>query len=124
MAHEFAHLLGVGSEAEANYFAFLVCMQSDSDAMRYSGYFSLLPYVAVSARKLLSDDRFQEWGKTVRPEIWQDYEVKQEYWSEKYSPLLGGMQDFAYNLFLKGNRVSEGKKNYGRVVELLIAGFI
>ena len=35
MAHEFAHLLGVGSEAEANYFAFLVCMQSDSDAMRY-----------------------------------------------------------------------------------------
>jgi hypothetical protein len=121
MAHEFAHLLGVGSEAEANYFAFLVCMQSDSDAMRYSGYFSLLPYVAVSARKLLSDDRFQEWGKTVRPEIWQDYEVKQEYWSEKYSPLLGGMQDFAYNLFLKGNRVSEGKKNYGRVVELLIA---
>lgn len=63
MAHEFAHLLGVGSEAEANYFAFLVCMQSDSDAMRYSGYFSLLPYVAVSARKLLSDDRFQEWGK-------------------------------------------------------------
>ncbi len=77
--------------------------------------------MAVSARKLLSDDRFQEWGKTVRPEIWQDYEVKQEYWSEKYSPLLGGMQDFAYNLFLKGNRVSEGKKNYGRVVELLIA---
>lgn len=42
MAHEFAHLLGVGSEAEADYFAFLVCMQSDSDAMRYSGYFSLL----------------------------------------------------------------------------------
>ena len=121
MAHEFAHLLGVGSEAEANYFAFLVCMQSDSDAMRYSGYFSLLPYVVVSARKLLSDDRFQEWGKTVRPEIWQDYEVKQEYWSEKYSPLLGGMQDFGYNLFLKGNRVSEGKKNYGRVVELLMA---
>lgn len=121
MAHEFAHLLGIGSEAEANYFAFLACVQSGSEAMKYSGYFSLLPYVATSAKKLLSDDRFREWGKSVRPEIWHNYEMKQKYWSGKYSPLLGGIQDFAYNLFLKGNRVSGGKKNYGQVVELLIA---
>ena len=40
--------------------------------------------------------------------------------SSSVCSLLGGMQDFDYNLFLKGNRVSEGKKNYGRVVELLI----
>ena len=41
--HELSHLLGVSNEAEANFHAYLGCVASDEAAIRFSGYFSLLP---------------------------------------------------------------------------------
>ena len=42
-AHELAHLLGITSEAEANFYAYQVCTRSQAMGIRFSGYFSVCP---------------------------------------------------------------------------------
>ena len=120
-AHEFSHLLGVSNEAEANYWAYRACTESFSTALQYCGYFGLFPYVLSNASYLLPKEDFQAWIQTVRPEIIEQYKEKNRYWQERYSPLIGSIQDFSYNLFLKGNKIASGKKNYAEVIGLLLS---
>ena len=120
-AHEFSHLLGVSNEAEANYWAYRTCTESSSTALQYCGYFGLFPYVLSNASYLLSKEDFQAWIETIRPEVKEQYNQKNAYWQEKYSPLIGSIQDFTYNLFLKGNKIASGKKNYAEVIGLLLS---
>ena len=51
VCHEYSHLKGYMFEDEANFLAFLACMQSDNDFVRYSGFINALDYV--------EDDLFQ-----------------------------------------------------------------
>lgn len=120
-AHEFSHLLGVSNEAEANYWAYRACTESDLPALQYCGYFGLFPYVVSNASYLLPKEDFQAWVQTIRPEIKEQYYEKNRYWQERYSPLIGSIQDFTYNLFLKGNKIPSGKKNYAEVIGLLLS---
>jgi hypothetical protein len=120
-AHEFSHLLGVSNEAEANYWAYRACTESSSPALQYCGYFGLLPYVISNASYLLSKEDFQAWIKTIKPEVRTQYNEKNAYWQERYSPWIGKIQDFTYNLFLKGNKIPSGKKNYAEVISLLLS---
>jgi len=39
----------------------------------------------------------------------------------KYSPLIGDVQDWIYDLYLKGNKIESGRKNYSEVIGLLIS---
>ena len=120
-AHEFSHLLGVSNEAEANYWAYRACTESDIQTMRYSGYMGLLPYVLSNASSLLTKEQFKEWVRNIRPEIIATYNEKQEYWRERYSPIIGKVQEVTYNLFLKGNQIPSGRKNYAEVISLLLS---
>ena len=120
-AHEFSHLLGVSNEAEANYWAYRACTESSSTTLQYCGYFGLFPYILSNASYLLPKEDFQAWIQTVRPEVIEQYKEKNRYWQERYSPLIGSIQDFSYNLFLKGNKIASGKKNYAEVIGLLLS---
>ena len=120
-AHEFSHLLGVSNEAEANYWAYRACTESDLPTLQYCGYFGLFPYVLSNASYLLSKEDFQAWIETIRPEVKEQYNQKNAYWQEKYSPLIGSIQDLTYNLFLKGHKIASGKKNYAEVIGLLLS---
>ena len=120
-AHEFSHLLGVSNEAEANYWAYRACTVSTSPTLQYCGYFGLLPYVISNASYLLPKEEFQAWVQTIKPEIIEQYNEKNTYWRELYSPWIGKIQDFTYNLFLKGNKIPSGKKNYAEVIGLLLS---
>ena len=90
-------------------------------AVRYSAYFGLLPYVLVNTSSVLTEEEFREWVKTIRPEVVKDYEYKRMYWNERYSPLLGEVQNQIYNLFLKGNNIPSGRKNYAEVIGMLLS---
>ena len=120
-AHEFSHLLGVSSEAEANYWAYRACTESSLPALQYCGHFGLLSYVVSNASRLLTEEDFEAWVKTIRPEIRKQYDEKNKYWREKYSPTIAKIQDFIYNLYLKGNKIKSGKKNYAEVIGLLLS---
>jgi hypothetical protein len=116
-----AHLLGISSEAEANLCSYLVCVRSDIPEIRFSGYFSILPYVIGNAYRLLPEEEYKLWVETLYPEVRQLYNDKNAYWQSRYSPLIGEAQDKMYNLFLKGNQISSGTANYSEVIALLMA---
>ncbi|MCR4825235.1 MAG: DUF3810 domain-containing protein, partial [Bacteroidales bacterium] len=68
-AHELSHLLGVSSEAEANYWAWRTCSASADPEIRYAALQSLLPYVLGNAKSALPAEEYSEWLGTLRPEV-------------------------------------------------------
>ena len=116
-----AHVLGVSSEAEANYYSYLICTTSSVREIRFSGYFSLLPYVLSNAYQVLPESDFKAWQETLRPEIIALYREKADHWRALYNPFLGEIQDKMYNWYLKGNRISSGTANYSEVISLIMA---
>ena len=119
-AHELAHLLGVSSEAEANYWAYKACTASDDPAVRYAALQSVLPYVLKNARAALPEEDYTRWVETLRPEVVEALQAEQAYWRERYVPWIGRLQARFYNLFLKSNRISSGMANYNEVVQLIL----
>ena len=120
-AHEFAHLLGITSEAEANFYAYQVCTRSQVQAIRFSGYLSVLPHVLNNARRLMAEEEYAQLFRRIRPEIIGLAKKNSEYWMKKYNPVIGRIQDRIYDLYLKGNKIESGRKNYSEVVGLLIS---
>lgn len=120
-AHELAHLLGITSEAEANFYAYQVCTRSQVQAIRFSGYLSILSHVLMNALLLMDEKEYTALTDRIRPEIKRLYLQNRAYWMEKYSPIVGEIQDFIYDLYLKGNRIESGRKNYSEVIGLLIS---
>lgn len=120
-AHELSHWLGVSSEAEANFWAYQVCLRSSDAAIRYQGYFGLLPYVLTNANSLLSQHEFEAWVQTLLPEITADYRKLRQLRARLYSPLVGSIQDTVYDWYLKSNRISSGQKNYAEVIGMILS---
>lgn len=120
-AHELAHFLGIASEAEANFYAYQVCISSDNEIIRYGGYFSIFNSVLSNARRLLTKEEYNDMLGTIRPEIIEQALSNREYWTNKYSPVIGEVQNWLLDLYLKGNNIESGMKNYSEVVGLLIS---
>lgn len=120
-AHEMAHVLGISNEAEANLYSYLVCTGSTVPEIRFSGYFSLLPYVLGNAYAVLDKADYERLIARIRPEIKELYNQKVAYWQALYSPVIGEAQEILYNSFLKGNKIPSGTANYSEVIALLIA---
>lgn len=120
-AHELSHLLGISNEDEANFWAYQICRNSDIPAVKYSGYYSLLPYVLSNASRVLNEDEYKEYVLSIRPEVRQQLADQQNFWKSKYSRTLGKIQSVIYDSMLKANKIPSGTKNYNQVVELIIA---
>lgn len=120
-AHEFSHLLGISSEAEANFYSYEVCTQSSVKEIRFSGYFSMLGHVLSNAKRLLTEEEYEALFQRIRPEVIQVAKQSDAYWSAKYSDFLGNIQNWVYDIYLKGNQIESGRKNYSEVVGLLIS---
>ena len=120
-AHELSHLLGITNEAEANFYAYEICTHSQDSFIRYSGYYSILSYVLSNVRRLTDEKTFREIYLSIRPEIIRQLVDDQKFWREKYSPLIGKIQDEMYDSYLKHHRISSGVKNYSEVIGLILA---
>lgn len=120
-AHELAHRLGIAKEAEANFYAYQVCTRSLIPEIRFSGYFSILGHVLSNAYRLMNEEDYKSLLNKIRPEIIELAKASQQYWAKKYNPLVGKMQDWIYDLYLKGNKIKSGRQNYSEVIGLLIS---
>lgn len=120
-AHELSHLLGISSEAEANFWAFETCIRSKNPTIRYSAYNGLLAYVANNARMALDKEAYEKWFATIRQEVINDENRLAKQWKERKNPTLNAAQDWLYNLYLKGNDIPQGLQNYAQVVGMLIS---
>ena len=120
-AHEYAHFLGIAHEGEANFYSYLVCTSSTDKAVKFSGYYHILPHVLNSVFNLLGEKEGEKFLNHIRPEIIRLAKDDRHYWLSKRSKMLDAAQDFVFDLYLKGNNVSEGRKSYSGVIALILA---
>ena len=121
MAHEMAHQRGIAREDEANFVAFLVCIDSDDSYLRYCGYTNMLNYIN-SALAQADREKYAEFYYNHTP-----LEIKKEFYAysvffDKYresvaSDISGAVND----TFLQSQGQKEGTKSYGLVVDLAVA---
>lgn len=127
MCHEAAHRLGIASEDEANFSAFLACASSEDARFRYAGYYNAFVYCLNAlyandsdrARAMLaeaSESDLRDGLALVRHDMSCTAEHYQEY--ESGFETVG---DVVNDTYLKGFGEEEGIKTYGLVVDYLIA---
>lgn len=120
-AHEFAHFLGVANEGEANFYSYIVCTASEDKAVRFSGYYHIFFHVLNNVFDILGEKEGEKFLKYIRPEIIQLAKNDRCYWISKRCKALDSAQDFIFDLYLKGNHVTEGRKSYSGVIGLILA---
>ena len=120
-AHEYAHFLGIANEGEANFYSYIVCTSSTDKAVKFSGYYHIFFHVLRNVFDVLGEKEGEKFLKHIRPEIIRLAKDDRHYWLSKRSKVLDAAQDFIFDLYLKGNNVSEGRKSYSGVVALILA---
>ena len=119
-AHELAHQRGIAREDEANFVAFLVCLQCDDSYIRYSGYMSVYEYV-ISALYKADKDRYntllQETDLAFRYEM-----IAYNAFFDKYKDnVAANVSGAINNSYLQSQGQTAGSRSYGMVVDLTVA---
>lgn len=122
LAHEMAHQFGIAKESEANLYAFIVCINSEDERIRYSAYASIISYLLNDVRALIPDE-YEGILNSVKPEIIEDLQRNRQHWLSARNKTLSDAQNKVYDAYLKGNRISSGRENYSEVVGLLISSY-
>lgn len=120
-AHEFAHFLGIANEGEANFYSYLVCTTSEEKALRFSGYYHIFFHVLANVYDILGEKEGDAYLRRIRPEIIQLAKSDRKYWLGKRCTLIDDFQNIIFDLYLKGNHISEGRKSYSGVIGLILS---
>ena len=119
-AHELAHQRGIAREDEANFVAFLVCMESDDAYIRYSGALNLYEYVVsalYSANYELYKENYYKQPKTVIAE-----RIAYSEFFDKYREnVVADVSEATNNAYLHSQGTPQGTRSYGMVVDLAVA---
>ena len=120
-AHEMSHQRGIAREDEANFVAFLVCMESDDVYIRYSALVNLLQYVSSALnradRELYAQVYRSHYPAALRAELSAYSKFFDEYRQSTASTVVGAVND----TFLQSQGQTQGTQSYGLVVDLFVA---
>ena len=119
MAHELAHQAGFMREDEANFIAYLACVNADDALLRYSGY-SLAYDYAMSALRKADPQAAERIAATLSPSVVADRQDRARFLAQFEGP-VAQMSNAANNAYLKANNQTDGTRSYGRMVDLLLA---
>lgn len=117
LAHEKSHQMGIASEAEANFLAYLVCLSSDNPVVQYSAKMEILGEFLIRARQTLAD--YPELREKVQPGILEDFRKINNRWRQHVGA-VSRVSRKAYDRYLKANKITEGVDNYRGVVEMVV----
>lgn len=118
-AHETAHQLGIASENEAEFVAFLACMRSGDLFVRYSSVVQML-IAAGNALCRVAPDRYYEIAATYSEGLKRDLAAHAAYWDAYEGPVSERASE-VNDSYLKHNEQPAGVQSYGEVVDLLLA---
>ena len=117
LAHEKAHQFGITNEAEANFYAWLVCTKSKSKQLQYSANLHVLQYFLYQGYQM---EEYPEIIAKLDKRVKKDLEIIRKYWislrNEKVDEAASKVNDF----YLKTNKIKEGVKEYSGVVKYVI----
>jgi len=120
MAHEMAHGYGFGDEGTCNFLAYISCIQSKDPVIQYVGYLNYWRYVASNYRMRKRADYRKFYENEIPTGIKNDLKAIYEE-MEKYPDVFPKVRNYAYNSYLKAQGISEGMKNYSRILMLVHA---
>ncbi len=121
IAHELAHQRGIAREDEANFIAFLVCINADDPYIKYCGYMNLCEYVLnalYSADQKLWEESYRKLDNRALYEMIAYNEFYEKYQDNVVGEISGAIND----AYLQVNG-TEGTRSYGLVVDLAVAYF-
>lgn len=116
MAHEMAHAKGVSQEGEANVVAYVLCICSENDYIRYSGLMS----AAASLINALPQEQAEELSSLLAEEVRREYRNASEHYA-RYEGWMDTVSSFFNDLFLKANGVTGGARSYSDTVRSLVS---
>ena len=121
-AHELAHQRGIARENEANFMAFLVCIESDDPYLQYSGYMNLYEYVC-NALYYADNEMYAEIRAVRCPAVSGEMKAYSAFYDKYRNSKAGKINNAVNNAYLQANGESAGTKSYGLVVDLAVAYF-
>ena len=118
-AHELAHQRGIAPEDEANFVAFLVCLESDDPYIRYSGYTNMLEYV-LSALYRADGKSYTEVYRKIDNAVRREFAAYSDFFDKYRDSTASRVTDKVNDTYLKLNG-TEGSVSYGLVVDIAVA---
>lgn len=122
ITHEMAHQRGFMREDEANYIGFLACMYSENLLYQYSGTMLALTH-AGNALYREAPELYHKSRGLFHEGMKADLRESSDYWSQFNDTVISTVSTKMNDTYLKANKQEEGVKSYGRMVDLLLAGF-
>ena len=119
-AHELAHQRGTARENEANFVAFLACIESDDDYILYSAYTNMLEYILNALYSADSKLYSSLWSKFDSRTI-GEFNAYASFYKKYQNSTASKVSSTINNTYLQTQGVKEGSKSYGLVVDLMVA---
>ncbi len=119
-AHELAHQRGIAREDEANFVAFLVCMESQDPYIRYSGYVNVLEYV-MNALYKASPTRYSSFYGTLPYQVRYEFTAQSNFFEQYRDSIASDISSAVNNAYLQSQGQTAGTNSYGLVVDLAVA---
>ncbi|MBM63218.1 MAG: hypothetical protein CL484_09750 [Acidobacteria bacterium] len=113
-AHEWAHVAGYAHEAEANFVAWLSCLEGDT-AMQYSGWF----YLVGRLLRVLPGSSQAVFASRLGPGPRADYASIRERFNRTV-PIVQRNASRINDRYLRANQVASGVASYGEVIQLVV----
>ncbi|MDY3845397.1 MAG: DUF3810 domain-containing protein [Eubacteriales bacterium] len=121
MAHEMAHQRGIAREDEANFMAFLVCLESDDTYIRYSAYLEMFEYVQNSLYK--ANTELYRLSCDYPKEVYKDRLAYYNYYIKYADNPIGEVSSRVNDTYLK-SQGTQGRVSYGMVTDLTVAYYL
>lgn len=119
LCHELSHLKGFMREDEANYIAYLACRESDNAQLRYSAYVHALNYALNAFYPLVDSELYKELYSYIHPTVRAELSANAKFWKQYETP-IAQVSEAVNDSYLKAQGQTDGKKSYGRFVDLMI----
>jgi len=117
LAHEFAHQFGVTSEAEANFYSWLICSLSDSKRLQYSANISMVNYFLSQSKHL---HNFPDLVHQIRKPVIDDIRKVQKHWASMRNEQIDKAAGKVNDVYLKTNKIEKGIEDYFGVVQFVM----
>ena len=128
MCHELAHTKGFIKEDEANFIAYVACINSDNKFFQYSGYLSVLNYINNDFKEACSEctglySSYTKISKQVKQDnVFMLAKVEEKVEKNAIIPTktVRAAAKSYVDITLAANGIPEGSVTYSKVVGLLI----
>ncbi|MBQ0125783.1 MAG: DUF3810 domain-containing protein [Clostridiales bacterium] len=119
-AHEMSHQRGVGKEEEADFAAFLICLESDDPYIRYCGCLEI--YRLIMGRLYSYDSERWQFQRAVEDtRIRGDIDAFAVFYEKYADNVAAKVNDVINDAYITSHNQPAGIQSYGLVVDLAVS---